>query len=95
MSEGDHTMASAPPDETWTVGEAARYLNGGGVNFGITPKRVRMMAKDPECLVRDVSGGGRQWRRLLASTVRAERRRLLTAAGREDPDMPAEPSVTP
>ncbi len=80
-------------DETWTVGESARYLNAGGVDFGFTAKRVRFMAKDPGCGIVAVSGGavrgGRYtWYRILASTVRAERARLLAEAGREDPDWP-------
>lgn len=78
-------METTPPDETWTVGEAARYLNGGGIDFKISPKRVRLMALDPDCQIRDVSGGSRRWYRLLASTVRAERARLLAEAGRQEP----------
>ena len=74
-----------PPDETWTVGEAAAYLNAGGVDFGYDGRAVRRMADDPECQIKIVSGGNRRWRRVLASTVRAERRRLLDAAGRSDP----------
>ena len=84
--------AHAADDEVWTVGEAADYLNAGGVNFGITPKRVRRMAKNPSCQIRAVAGGTeggqRTWFRLLASTVRAERARLLTLADRQDPGYP-------
>lgn len=86
-------MGTPPSDETWTVGRAARYLNDGGVDFGITPKRVRLLAYDPECQIRDVSGG-RGWLRLLASTVRAERARRLAEAGRTDPDWPTPPEGT-
>jgi hypothetical protein len=80
-------------DEVWTVGEAAAYLNAGPVNFGITPKRVRFMAKDPDRRIRAVSGGAqvggrRTWYRVLASTVRAERASMLKAAGYEDPEWP-------
>lgn len=81
-------MGTPPSDETWTVGRAARYLNGGGVDFKITPRRVRLMAYDPDCQIKDVSGGA-GWLRLLASTVRAERARLLAEAGRDDPDLPS------
>lgn len=77
------------PDETWTVGEAARYLNAGGINFRIEPRRVRRWADDPGCQIRAVAGGTGRWRRVLASTVRAERVRLLAEAGRRDPDWPA------
>lgn len=88
-------MGTSGQDEVWTVGRAARYLNAGGVDFGITPKAVRFMAKDPKCQIRPVAGGTgpageRTWYRLLASTVRAERARLLAEAGREDPDWPAQ-----
>lgn len=76
------------PDETWTVGEAARYLNAGGVDFRIQPRRVRRWADDPGCQIRAVGGGTGRWRRVLASTVRAERARLLVEAGRLDPDWP-------
>lgn len=81
-------------DEVWTVGEAATYLNAGGVDFGFTSRRVRSLAGDPGSLVRAVSGGTpaegrRRWYRLLASSVRAERARLLKAAGLDDPNWPA------
>lgn len=75
-----------PPDETWTVGQAAAYLNAGGVDFKLDPRAVRRLVdNDPDCVIRIVSGGNRRWRRLLASTVHAERRRLLALAGRPDP----------
>lgn len=76
------------PDETWTVGEAARYLNAGGINFRFTPRRVRRWADNPECQIRAVQLGDGTWRRVLASTVRAERARLLEQAGRRDPQWP-------
>jgi len=84
----------APPDEVWTVGEASAYLNAGPVNLRSTPKRVRQMAQDPGCQVRAIVGGTtaqgrRRWYRLVASTVRAERARLLRESGYEDPDWPA------
>lgn len=86
----DGTGSSAPAaDGTWTTGEAAAYLNGGGVDFRITPKAVRQMADDPGNQVTAVRGGGGQWRRVLVSTVRAERSRILAEAGRVDPDCPA------
>lgn len=85
----DGTGGSAPAaDGTWTTGEAAAYLNGGGVDFRITPKAVRQMADDPDNQVAAVRGGGGRWRRLLVSTVRAERARMLAEAGREDPEWP-------
>lgn len=94
-ARGDlNVMGEPAADETWTVGEAARFLNGGGVDFGITPKRVRFMAKDPECGITAVSGGAQKpggrytWHRIIASSVRAERARLLAQAGREDPEWP-------
>ncbi len=82
------TTPAAAHDETWHVGEAARYLNAGGIDFRISPRRVRRWADDPECQIQAVSGGGGtgRWRRVLASTVRAERARLLEKAGRVDPD---------
>jgi hypothetical protein len=76
------------PDETWYVGEAARYLNGGGIDFGIDGRRVRRWADNPECQIRAVGAGRGRWRRVLASTVRAERARLLAEAGRVDPGWP-------
>lgn len=80
------SITTPPPDETWTVGQAAAYLNAGGVDFKLDPRAVRRMVDDdPDCVIRIVSGGNRRWRRLLASTVRAERRRLLAQAGRPDP----------
>lgn len=84
----------AGQDEVWTVGRARAYLNGGPVDFHLTAKLVREMAQDPGCQIRPISGGtaasGRpRWFRLLASTVRAERARLLRAAGFDDPDWPA------
>ncbi len=85
------TDPSAPDsDEIWTVGEATTYLNAGGLNFRLTVRQVREMADDPNCPVRALSGGqgSGKWRRLLASTVRAERARRLAAAGRSDPEWP-------
>ena len=80
-------------DEVWTVGQAAAYLNAGRVAFGFRPRDVRMMAKNPDSLIRAISGGtdasGRSsWYRLLASTVRAERARRLAEAGFDDPEWP-------
>jgi len=82
------TTTPSPPDETWTVGEAAAYLNAGGVDFKLDARAVRRMIDAPPdgCLIRLVSGGRRRWRRVLASSVRAERSRLLAEAGRLDPD---------
>lgn len=80
------------PDETWTVGEAARYLNSGGIDFRIQPRRVRRWAENPECQIRAIRTGDGTWRRVLASTVRAERARLLADAGRRDPDWPPAPA---
>jgi hypothetical protein len=81
-----------PSDETWTVGEAVAYLNAGGIDFGFTDKDVRRMADDPGNQVRLAvprrPGRRPGWRRLLASTVRAERAQLLRAAGRDDPEWP-------
>jgi len=87
--------SAAEQDEVWTVGKAADYLNAGGVDFGLAPRHVRMMAKDPNCLIRPISGGttatGRiAWYRLLASSVRAERARRLAEAGFDDPDWPVQ-----
>jgi hypothetical protein len=76
------------PDETWTVGEAARYLNAGGIDFGIEPRKVRRWVNNPACQIAAVQPATGQWRQVLASTVRAERARLLAAAGRQDPDWP-------
>jgi hypothetical protein len=85
----------APVGALWTVGHAAAYLNAGPVDFQLSPKRVRLMAQDPSCQIRPVIGGTavggrRRWYRLLASTVRAERARLLAESGYEDPDWPVE-----
>lgn len=88
--------APAAADEVWTVGQAASYLNAGPVNLRFSPRRVRRAAQDPTCQIRVVAGGTgggrRRWFRLLASTVRAERARLLAASGFEDPDWPADRS---
>jgi hypothetical protein len=72
------------------MGRAAEYLNAGGVDFGITAKAVRFMADDPDnqIRVRPRSDGRTRWRRALASTVRAERARLLREVGRDDPEWP-------
>lgn len=83
---GSAGTSQPPGDETWTVGEAAAYLNAGGIDFRIRPRTVRRMADNPESGIVAVEGGGGRWRRLLASSVRAERARLLAQAGREDPD---------
>lgn len=87
-------MSTPQDDEIWNAGRALRYLNSGGIDFGITRQRLRRMILDPECQIRALSGGadghgGRSWFRLLASTVRAERARLLDEAGRDDPERPA------
>lgn len=76
------------PDETWTVGEAARYLNAGPVDFQIQPRKVRRWAESPQCQIRAVRAADGAWRRVLASTVRAERARLLALAGYRDPEWP-------
>lgn len=83
-------------DEVWTVGQAADYLNAGPVRLVSTTKRVRRMAQDPGCQIRSIVGGvdtlgRRHWFKLVASTVRAERARLLGLAGFEDPDWPPQP----
>jgi hypothetical protein len=85
-------MNTAAPggDEVWTTERAAEYLNAGPVDFGFSRKQVRRMAQDPGCQIRALPGittptGRRSWYRLLASTVRAERARLLAEAGFEDP----------
>ena len=82
------TTGSPAPDEIWTVGEATAYLNAGGVDFRIKHRQVREMADDPSCPVQAVAGGhgSGRWRRLVASTVRAERARRLAELGRSDPD---------
>lgn len=72
-------------DEVWTIGEATVYLNSGGVDFRIKPKKVRQWADDPGGPVALVAGGQGRWRRVLASSVRAERARLLREVGRDDP----------
>lgn len=87
-------MTAGQADETWTIGQAVDWLNGGGVDFHFTRKSVRQMVKDPNCQIRAISGGmtpdgDRRWFRVLASTVRAERDRLLAEvaeAGVQDPD---------
>lgn len=84
-----HPPPAGPDEPTWTMGEAARFLNGGGVDFQFDARAVRRMADDPDNQIRAVTRGRRGWRRALASTVRAERARLLAAAGRADPDSPA------
>jgi hypothetical protein len=78
-------------EETWTVGEAATYLNAGGIDLGINAKAVRRAADNPDNQIRAVSGGGGRWRRVLRSTVRAERARLLRRAGVDDPEWPLPP----
>lgn len=79
-----------PPEPTWTMGQAAAYLNGGGVDFGIDARAVRRMADDPRNQIRagERGDGEATWRRALASTVRAERARRLRAIGRDDPEWP-------
>ena len=79
-------MSTSPPpsDATWTTGQAAVYLNAGGVDFGFTARKVRALISTPDCLIRASRPG--RWRRLIVSTVRAERARLLAAAGVEDPE---------
>lgn len=72
-------------DEVWTVGEAAKFLNAGGVDFRISPKTVRRWADDPSQGIVLASGGQGRWRRVLASSVRAERRRMLAELNRVDP----------
>jgi hypothetical protein len=91
--------SAAGRDEVWTVGEAATYLNAGAVDFGLDPRDVRGMAKDPGCLIRPISGGTgpdgrRSWYRLLASSVRAERARRLAEAGFDDPEWQAPEGVS-
>lgn len=78
---------STPDDETWTTGQAAVYLNAGGVDFGYDARQVRQAADNPDCQIRAVRRG--RWRRVLVSTVRAERARLLAEADRVDPEAPA------
>lgn len=71
-------------DELWTPGEAAAYLNAGGVNLGFTPRRVTDMIKRSELAAIQSHSGG--WRRTPASGIRELRRAQLAAIGREDPD---------
>ncbi len=80
---------AGPPEQTWTMGAAAAYLNAGGVDFGISARDVRRMADDPGNQITATSRGGPgSWRRAAASTVRAERARLLRDLGRRDPEWP-------
>ena len=90
---GTTSVAGAPAgDEVWTVGEAATYLNAGGIDFRIKPKTVRRWADDPRKAITTAAGGNGRWRRVLASSVRAERARLLRSVGREDPDLTPPPA---
>lgn len=74
---------TAAEDELWTPGEAAAYLNTGGVHLGFTPRRVTAMIKRGELAgVQSHSGG---WRRTPASGIRALRADQLAALGRFDP----------
>lgn len=79
---------TAAEDELWTPGEAAAYLNAGGVNLGFTPRRVTDMIKRGELTALQSHTGG--WRRTPASGIRDLRRTLLSSLNREDP---ADPSV--
>lgn len=80
--QGSH----AADDELWTPGEAAAYLNAGGVNLGFKPRRITDMMKRDELIgVRTHVGG---WRRTPASVIRKLRAEQLAALGRTDPDYP-------
>jgi hypothetical protein len=80
--QGSH----AADDELWTPGEAAAYLNAGGVNLGFKPRRITDMIKREELIgVRTAVGG---WRRTPASAIRRLRAEQLAALGRTDPDFP-------
>lgn len=74
---------TAAEDELWTPGEAAAYLNAGGVNLGFTPRRVTDMIKRDELPAIQSHAGG--WRRTPASGIRVLRRSLLASLGRDDP----------
>jgi hypothetical protein len=76
-------------DELWTPGEAARYLNAGGVNLGWTPRRVTDAIKRGD--LAGVQTHAQAWRRTPASGIRALRVEQLAALGRTDPDLPPAP----
>lgn len=79
---------TAAEDELWTAGEAAAYLNAGGVNLGFTPRRVTDMIKRGELAALQTHTGG--WRRTPASGIRELRRAQLLMLGRTDPADAAE-----
>lgn len=89
---GTTAPGPAADEEAWRVGTAARYLNSGGIDFGIEPRKVRRWADDPGCQIVTVAGGGGRHRYVSALSVRKERARLLGLAGRTDPDWPAPPT---
>lgn len=73
-------------DELWTVGQAAAYLNAGGVDLRFRPRRVTEMISRGELpgLQTHVQG----WRRTPASAIRRLRAELLRELGRVDPAFP-------
>jgi hypothetical protein len=91
MTSSPPSAAGGSPDATWTTGEAAAYLNAGGVDFGFTARKVRQLTSHPHTLIRVIRV--HRWRRLVVSTVRAERARLLAEIGRVDPDWPGPPAA--
>lgn len=71
----DNDQPPAAHDELWTPGEAAEYLNGGGVDFKITPRRVSQMAQRGELPSVQPTPG--RWRKVSAAAVREMRRQWL------------------
>lgn len=88
---GGGTTEPSGTEEVWRVGAAAQYLNAGGVDFGITPRKVRRWAGDPNRLIKGTSSGRYAWRWVTAASVRAQRVRLLADLGRHDPALDGRP----
>lgn len=87
---GSGTTEPPAGEEVWRVGQAADYLNAGGVDLRITGRKVRRWARDPRRLIRATSQGFNSWSWVSAESVRAERIRLLSQLGRRDPALDAD-----
>lgn len=78
--------ADAGADELWTPGQAAAYLNAGGVHLGFTSRRVAdMIRRDALPGVQTQAQG---WHRTPASAIRQLRAEQLASIGRDDPGWP-------
>ena len=87
------TDGTAADDELWTAGQAAAYLNAGGVNLGITARHVTDLIKEGELSA--VRHPARGWRRTPASGIRRLRFERLAELGRVDPGYTPPPEPEP